>query len=146
MDSPDWLAALPAWVLRVPYDGTRVPSSTADAWRSGANCQSFAYGVLALTGWRIPPLRSDQLWSDIDWTTSVNEPVSGDLVLFSARIDAYGAHVGVVASSDAVVHLCKEVGTPSVWAWAHFAARPRYSRIVGFKRPAVPTAALATRH
>jgi hypothetical protein len=35
---------------------------------------------------------------------------------------------------DEVLHLCKEIGTPSVWSLADFTKRPRYQVIVGFKR------------
>lgn len=55
---------------------------------------------------------------------------------YAATNDPYGAHVGLW-TGDAVAHLCREVGRPTVWPPAAFAARPRYAVRIGIKRPVV---------
>ena len=137
-DLPDEgvLEALPSWVWQVPYDGSRVPGAAArDSWRDGANCQLFAYGVLALHGFQVADLRSDELWADSASTELVGTPRPLDLVLFGPDEQPYGAHVGLVVGDDAVLHLCKEVGRPVVWSWGEFAQRLAYRVVIGFKRP-----------
>ncbi len=130
------LDALPGWVWQVPYVGGSFPGAVArHNWRTGANCQLFAYGVLALHGWDVVDLRSDELWADTASTISVNEPQQLDLVLFQKDERPHGAHVGVVVGDDQVLHLCQEVAIPAVWPWAEFVARPSYRVVIGFKRP-----------
>ncbi|MGW4898402.1 hydrolase [Kitasatospora sp. NPDC004240] len=136
---PSPLAAqLPAGYWNVPYVGARHPGSPAVAERpglaEGANCQLYAYAVLARFGPAPPPLRSDELWADREHTVRVRTPRLLDLLLFNAGADAYGAHVGVWLGEDAVLHLCREVGLPAVWPLADFAARERYAVLVGIKR------------
>jgi hypothetical protein len=133
---PALLKDLPPALWDVPYDAARYPGTVAPGdLAGGANCQVFAYAVLAHFGFRIPDLRSDELWRDTDATRVVLEPQPLDLVLFHDRLQAWGAHVGVVCSDTEVVHLCKEVGRPAVWTFAQFAATPRYANLIGFKRP-----------
>lgn len=103
-------------------------------WLDGSNCQRFAYGVLGLFGLACPPLRSSELWADVDATVTVDRPAALDLVLFNATNDAYGAHVGVWIAPGAVLHLCREIGYPAAWTLENFARRSRYSSLVGFKR------------
>ena len=141
------LPGLPARFRNVPYVGARHPGSRAVAERpgldAGANCQLYAYAVLAHFGAHVPPLRSDDLWDDLGSTLRVpaGEPFEPlDLLLFNAADDAYGAHVGVWAGPDSVLHLCAEAGRPALWTLADFAGRPRYRRLVGAKR--VPGALL----
>lgn len=130
------LDGLPAWVWDVPYVGASYPSAVSrESWRDGANCQLFAYGVLALHGWDVTDLRSDELWLDRECTALATEAAPLDLVLFNEDQDPYGSHVGLVVAPGAVLHLCKEVGVPVVWTWDEFAARPRYRVIIGYKRP-----------
>ncbi|MBB6397480.1 cell wall-associated NlpC family hydrolase [Actinomadura coerulea] len=100
----------------------------------GANCQLFAYEVLTLFGFDPPDLRSSELWADADFTEPVAAARPYDLVLFNPTQDAWGAHVGVVAGADQILHLCAEVGHPAVWSWQEFRARPRYRTLVGIKR------------
>lgn len=106
----------------------RVPGIAA-----GANCQLFAYAVLAHFGRQVPAVRSSELWTDPS-TVRVDVPEPLDLVLVNATGDAWGAHVGVWAGPDRVLHLCAEVGSPVVWRRAEFAARERYRTVVGFVR------------
>ncbi|MEU5211163.1 cell wall hydrolase [Streptomyces sp. NPDC020742] len=105
----------------------------------GANCQRYAYAVLRHFGLRVPPLRSAELWADDRASARADRPRPLDLALFdggpvAGRPEGYGAHVGVHLGPDRVLHLCREVGRPVVWRYRDFAARPRYARLLGFKR------------
>jgi hypothetical protein len=106
--------------------------------RHGANCQLWAYEVLDYFGFVLPDLRSDDLWHDTSATQHVDSPLPLDLVLYKGNDDPYGAHVGLW-TGDAIAHLCKEVGLPTVWDQSKFAARARYAVRIGFKRPTVRT-------
>ncbi|MER5182298.1 hydrolase [Streptomyces sp. NPDC002896] len=132
------LDQLPASLWSVPYVGHRFPGSSAVARRpdlaAGANCQLFAYEVLRHFGLAPPDLRSSDLWSDTQATIRVSEAQPLDLLLFNATDNAYGAHVGVWAGEGQVLHLCAEVGRPSVWETPEFAARERYQVLIGVKR------------
>ncbi|MET9319401.1 hydrolase [Streptomyces sp. NPDC003038] len=133
---------LPDALWDVTYDGSRHPGSPAVSRRPGiahgANCQLFAYEVLHCFGLLLPPLRSSDLWNDTRHTTRVEAPRSLDLLLFNARHDPFGAHVGVWTGSDTVLHLCAEVGRPAVWTLADFTARERYRVLIGVKRVTAP--------
>ncbi|MFI0815081.1 hydrolase [Streptomyces sp. NPDC021098] len=146
----DLAARLPDRFWSVPYVGARFPGSAAVAERpdlaEGANCQLFAYAVLRHYGLEPPALRSSDLWADTAATTRVTaarRPL--DLLLFNAAGDAYGAHVGVWAAPDRVLHLCAEAGRPAVWPLSAFAARPRYRTLIGVKRVRPATGAAAPR-
>jgi hypothetical protein len=132
------LPHLPAAFWDVPYAGSRIPGPGvpvgADAPVGGANCQLYAYAVLRHFGLAPPPLRSSELWHDADSTVRVPRARPLDLLLYNATRDPYGAHVGVWAGDDAVLHLCAEVGRPAVWSPADFAGRERYRVPVGVKR------------
>lgn len=132
------LARLPDRLWSVPYAGARFPGSAAVTERpglgEGANCQLFAYAVLRHFGLEPPVLRSSELWDDRESTARVTAARPLDLLLFNAGDAAFGAHVGVWAGPDHVLHLCAEVGRPAVWPMAAFAARPRYRTLVGVKR------------
>lgn len=128
--------ALPAWMWDVRYDASRTPDGIPlSALRGGANCQLFAYAVLAANGITVPPVRSSELWLNASGRPAVTAPEQLDLVLFNATPDPYAAHVGVVWDDDAVLHLCAEVGRPSIWSYAEFRARSRYATVVGPVRP-----------
>ncbi|MBL1099880.1 hydrolase [Streptomyces coffeae] len=137
------LTTVPAELWSVPYTGARHPGSPEVTERpglaEGANCQLFAYAVLRHFGLRPPELRSSELWADTESTVRVTAARPLDLLLFNATDDAFGAHVGVLAGPDAVLHLCAEVGRPAVWPLAAFAARPRYRTLVGIKRVVRPS-------
>lgn len=139
----DLAARLPDRFWSVPYVGARFPGSPAVAERpdlaEGANCQVFAYAVLRHFGLQPPALRSSELWADTAATARVEaaHPLDLcplDLLLFNATDDAYGAHVGVWAGPDQVLHLCAEAGRPAVWPLTAFAERPRYRTLIGVKR------------
>lgn len=133
---PALLRDVPAEFWDVPWDANRYPGAVPRGELAlGADDNLFAYELLAQLGKRIPDLRSAELWLDTDWTRVVLTPQPLDLVLFHDREQAFGAHCGVVCSETEVVHLCKEVGRPAVWTFAQFAATPRYSHLIGYKRP-----------
>jgi hypothetical protein len=133
---PALLSDLPAAFWDVPWDADRYPGNVPRGELAlGADDNLFAYEVLAHFGFRIPDLRSAELWRDTEATQVALTPRPLDLVLFHDREQAYGAHCGVVCSDTEVLHLCKEVGTPTVWTFAQFAATPRYAHVVGIKRP-----------
>lgn len=150
------LEFLPEGLRGVPYVYTRHPGAVAAGdVAAGANCQLYAYAVLAHFGRHVPPLHSSGLWAEHDVMETVDEPAPLDLLLFAARpkpetepkgesevepevepeVEAgYAAHIGVHIGPDRVLHLCREVGVPVVWSYADFAARPRYARLLGVKR------------
>lgn len=133
---PALLKDLPASFWDVRYDAERAPGTVRRGDLShGANCHVFAYAILEHFGFRIPDLRSAELWRDTEATQVVLTPRPLDLVLFHDRAQAWGAHVGVVCSENEVVHLSAEVGRPAVWTFAEFAAHPRFAHLIGYKRP-----------
>jgi len=125
----------PAWAVEATYDfdiHPQVPGIGSPA--AGANCQVYAYAVLALFGRRVPPHRSSELWSDAELVhVPRDEAADLDLVLFNRTSDPWGAHVAVVMGSG-LLHLCREIGVPAVWAWRDFAERDEYREIVGLVR------------
>lgn len=60
-----------------------------------ADCQRFAYAVLALFGLACPPLRSSDLWDDRTATAVVRNPEPLDLMLYNRTTDPFSAHVAV---------------------------------------------------
>jgi len=125
----------PAGLWDVPYVGSAIPGTTDPAsWTDGSNCQRFAYGLLGLFGLGCPPLRSSDLWDDTAATIRAEEPRPLDLVLFNSGQRSYGAHVGVWMAPDEILHLCAEVGRPTVWPDLEFSKRDRYSTLIGYKR------------
>lgn len=127
--------ALPDWYWSIPYVYERYPGADGVVdLRAGANCQLFAYSVLALFGLAVPPVRSSELWDDTEFTVRVEDFRPLDLLLFNDSDRAYGAHVGVYVAPNRVLHLCREIGTPVVWSLADFARRPSYRVVVGAKR------------
>ena len=132
---PGPLGTLPDGYWQVPYASARYPGAAPRGdLAGGANCQLWAYEVLAHFGFAVPDFRSDELWTDTVATRHVNEPEALDLVLYNTDHSAFGAHVGLW-TGDAVAHLCREVGQPALWSRADFSARPRYAVQVGVKRP-----------
>lgn len=125
------------WETR--YDGRVHPGSVprpdvADPWPAAANCQVFAYVLLAHHGRRAPWVRSSELWSDESATFVVDRPEPLDLVLIHHRPDAYGAHVAVAVDEHRVVHLARIPGRPEVRDLSELLDDPRYCCLVGFKR------------
>ncbi len=129
---------LPDSFWEVRYVGARYPGSPAVLARpglaDGANCQLFAYEVLRHFGYDPPDLRSSELWDDTQSTQRVVAPRALDLVLVNSSKDSWGAHIGVWADEDRVLHLCAETGQPALWGLGQFAVRPSYRELVGYKR------------
>lgn len=125
----------PDGLWEVPYLGSASPGRAPVAsWLRGSNCQLFAYGFLSLFGLKCPALPSSTLWADAEATVRVLVPAPLDIILFNKSKDPFGAHLGIWMGPDEVLHLCKEIGRPVVWALEEFSLRPRYATIVGFKR------------
>ncbi|GAA5159235.1 hypothetical protein GCM10023321_40090 [Pseudonocardia eucalypti] len=124
----------------MPYAGWAYPGAPAPGpIEHGANCQRYAYAVLELFGIRLPALRSSDLWADTVYTDRViGPPRPLDLWLFNRSAEAYGAHVGVWLAEGQILHLCRAVGRPVVWAPDDFAREPWYRALVGAKRPNHP--------
>lgn len=125
----------PTWVLEAPYVAAAHPQQSPQRpIAEGANCQRYAYGVLALFGRTVPDHRSSELWDDPSCDhPSVNTASDLDLALFSPDGSAWGAHVAVVLGGR-LLHLSAQVCRPAVWDWPDFAARRRYRNIVGLVR------------
>ena len=134
---PDLLDRLPPHFRTVPYEGSRIPDGDHDL-ASGANCQRYAYAVLAQFGIALPPWRSSELWADTELTQRVTDFVPLDLLLFTPDGEPFGAHVAVYAGEGRALHLCKSVGHPVVWTLEQFATRPEYRLLIGGKRSTVP--------
>jgi hypothetical protein len=122
----------PTWLTTVPYLGSAHPLAVSSpSIEEGANCQRYAYAVLAEFGLQVPPVRSSDLLEHPGLVrVGAEEPAPLDLVLLNDTATAYGAHVGVHLAADQVLHLCAEIGRPAVWSYADFARRTRYRRLV----------------
>lgn len=129
----DLLTALPAAFRGVCYVGAAIPQADHDL-SQGANCQRYAYAVLAHFGIELPPWRSSELWADRQLTRVVAAFEPLDLLLFSPDGTAFGAHVAVYAGQGRALHLCKAVGVPATWTLAQFAAHDAYAVLLGGKR------------
>jgi cell wall-associated NlpC family hydrolase len=126
---------LPPSYWQVPYVYERHPGAPGVTdLREGANCQLFAYTVLAHFGLEVPPLRSSDLWVDTTATKVVTELELLDLLFYNRTDDPFGAHIAVYLAPGQILHLCKEVGVPAIWSEADFAARPNYQVFVGARR------------
>ncbi|MDP3852541.1 hypothetical protein [Phenylobacterium sp.] len=124
---------IPARFWSVCYDGDRIPDAFNDL-SGGANCQRFAYALLAVNGVRLPPFRSSELWADEIHTVRVQAPEQLDLLLFHDGPDAFGAHVAVCTGGGNAIHLSKDVGSPQILALDDFAHSPKYRYYIGAKR------------
>jgi hypothetical protein len=125
-------APLPAHISAMRFDGASFPGARA---RSGlGNCQTFAFAVLRHFSRTIPDFRSSNLWEDSDYTCVPDTPEPLDLALFNHEARSFGAHVGVFAGGDEVLHLSRCIGYPVIWTLARFAEIPAYRTIIGFKR------------
>ena len=128
-------AGLPAEFADVEWVGEPFPGAPrVSGIEGGANCQLYAYSVLAHFGLTVPPVRSSELWTDARLATVGGDERPLDLVLYGPNADPYGAHVGVIVGDDAVLHLCAELNRPAVWSEREFALRERYSCRIGVRR------------
>lgn len=121
---------------KIPYKASHYPGNPiATDFRSGANCQLFAYELLAYYGKKLPPFRSSDLWEDKVYTEGVEgelEPL--DLLLWNDTQDSYGAHVGVYVGAEQAIHLSKQVGFPEIRALTYFTSLLSYRFFIGAKR------------
>ncbi len=127
----------PDWIFTAHYDGAAHPLAVSlNPPSEGANCQLFAYATVRLFGLTVPPHRSSELWEDGRFAhIGAGDVRRLDLVLFNRSSDAWGAHIAVVVAGG-FLHLCAEVGRPTVWQWSDFAERDRYRAVVGAIRVA----------
>jgi len=127
---------LPAHFLTIRYNAAIHPGVAHPTDLStGANCQVFAYALLAHFGISFPPLRSSELWADTEHSCVVTEFQPLDLLLFGKTADAFGAHVAVCVGEGRAVHLSRAVGLPVEWPIEDFAAHENYRVPIGGKRP-----------
>lgn len=117
----------------MPYNGAAVPDGSHDL-TAGANCQRYAYAVLAHFDLSLPPWWSSELWQDTALTIAVTTFEPLDLLLFNRTDEPFGAHLGVYAGQGGVLHLAKSVGIPAIWPVVEFARRDEYRVLVGGKR------------
>ena len=129
----DLFAGLPDRFRGVRYDGSRIPDGRHDL-SGGANCQRYAYAVLAHFGIELPPWRSSELWADAELTLRVTSFEPLDLLLFNRGAEPFGAHVAVYAGAGQALHLAKSAGEPAMWSLAEFAERDEYRMLIGGKR------------
>jgi hypothetical protein len=125
---------LPAQLLDVRYNSEAIPRNGRRGLSQGANCQLFAYALLAANAIAVPDFRSSELWNDDTATRAVSDLAPLDLLLFNSGPDAYGAHIAVYLGRGEAIHLAKREGMPQIWPLARFSADPRYSTFVGAKR------------
>ena len=126
---------LPALFAGVVYVGSRIPDGY-HALAEGANCQRYAYAVLAHFGIQLPPWRSSELWEDKSLTKVVGKDFQPlDLMLFAPDDNPFGAHVGLYAGNGLVLHLCKVAERPAEWPLDQFGSVPSYRTLIGGKRP-----------
>lgn len=125
---------LPAWLLEVRYNGDAIPEDGRRDLSQGANCQLFAYALLAANGIDMPDFRSSELWSDDTVTLVVSDLAPLDLLLFNSRHEAYGAHVAVYLGGGGAIHLARRERLPRIWPLERFAQDSRYSVFIGAKR------------
>jgi hypothetical protein len=125
----------PAWVTEAPYVGAAHPlAEQLPRLIEGANCQRYAYSVLALFNRWVPEVRSSELWSAPLIHPGFTDAESLDLALFNHSSAAWGAHVALITPAG-LIHLCAEEGRPALWGWSEFSSRRRYARLVGVVRP-----------
>ena len=126
---------LPGSFQAVPYNGACVPGRVSfSTYASGANCQLFAYALLAHYGISVPPWRSSDLWLDTSISDRVETLGPLDLLLWNRTPEAWGAHVGVYLGEGYTAHLSKKVGVPAVWPLERFLEEPGYRVLIGAKR------------
>lgn len=127
---------IPAHIFNSYYDGSRHPQGDKRGGiGKGANCQYFAYSFLRNFGFEVGNLRSSDLWKDKIYTKKITSVKPLDILLFNNKFDPYGAHVGVCVGKNRILHLCKEVGYPTIWDFEAFSKHKKYKAYIGAKRP-----------
>ena len=129
----DLLSNLPPSFRMVHYDPEQLPDGDHDL-TLGANCQRYAYAVLAHFGIELPPLRSSELWADSTHTRIVSDLQPLDLLFYGRRREPYGAHIAIYAGAGQALHLSRLVGAPAMWFLSEFPLHDRYVCCIGAKR------------
>src|SRR5262249_32960631 len=125
--------AIPPHLLGLRYDGRVHPGAAPDL-DNGANCQVFAYELLAHHSLAAPRLRSRELWQDVRDTIEVTSYQPLALLLFHASPEAFGAHVTVYVGDGHVAHLARHHGRPVIESIDQLRSQPRYRCFIGAKR------------
>jgi len=127
---------IPKKFLNINYNAKQIPGSKVDIFENGANCQLFAYSLLAHFGYHIPPLRSSDLWEDQEFTETVNGSAFKpfDIMLYHKKPEAWGAHVGLFIGNNTVLHLSQEIAKPEKREHHRFKELDRYKFFIGAKR------------
>jgi len=129
------MISIPPHFLTIPYNGDNFPGAEGfDGLTEGANCQVFAYTLLAHHGIELPLFRSSELWDDDQFTRVVTDFEPLDLLLFHETNQAFGAHIGVYVGDGYVLHLAKHRGLPIVETIAELQKHPRHRVFIGTKR------------
>jgi cell wall-associated NlpC family hydrolase len=135
---------IPVHLLTVPYNAAIYPGvAHPPDLSSGANCQVFAYAILAHFGITFPPLRSSELWTDTAHSRVVTDFQALDLLLFNKTSDPFGAHVAVLLGGGRAIHLSRAIGMPVEWSIPEFTNHEAYRVLIGAKRPRISIRGLA---
>ncbi len=127
---------IPAFFFDIPYKGACYPGSPkVGDFREGANCQVFAYQLLAHFGYPLlPDFRSSELWDDVQHTTKVTTIAPFDLLFWNSSAQTWGAHIGVALGDGTAIHLARAQGRAAIWPLERFGETPAYSFFLGAKR------------
>ena len=125
--------SIPESFWNVRYDSKAIPDALNEL-TAGANCQRFAYALLAFYGVELPPFRSSDLWEDREFTFSPAGLEALDLLLFNEEERAFGAHIAVFVGDDSAIHLALQAGRPEIWPLERFRQKSRYRCFIGAKR------------
>ena len=126
---------IPSHFFDIPYKGAHYPGADwSGTLQEGANCQVFAYALLAHHGITVPPFRSSDLWEDQTVSTAVTALAPLDLLLWNKTAEPWGAHVGVYVGADQAIHLSKQQGKAVIWPLSRFLEEPLYRVFIGAKR------------
>ncbi|WP_413701270.1 hypothetical protein ACLKMH_06160 [Psychromonas sp. KJ10-10] len=126
---------IPEKFHNVKYVASRIPGVPNESDMSlGANCQVFAYNLLRALGLNPPTLRSSELWSESEFTTTVDDFKELDIMLYNKSQESYGAHLGIYVGHGIVYHLSKDNGIPKFEKHLDLLKQSKYSRFIGAKR------------
>ncbi|WP_417307592.1 hypothetical protein [Devosia sp.] len=128
-------ADIPSRFWTVRYVAASIPEREPYDLSNGANCQLFAYALLAHFGHAVPPFRSSNLWDDKVHTEHVEQPYTAlDLLLFAPQKNAWGAHLAVAMGPHSAIHLSHRIGQPVIWPLDRFQQEADYRILLGAKR------------
>ncbi|MEL7530821.1 MAG: hydrolase [Bacteroidota bacterium] len=127
---------IPARFQAVVYRASRIPGVANAADLSlGANCQLYAYQILASKGYELPDFRSSELWEDETFTLKVHQDFRPlDIMLYHRRPESFGAHLGLYWGEGRVLHLSKSNGRPKLELHSTLLQEEKYAYFIGAKR------------